>query len=430
MASEPERPIEKLLRDAARKRQDEAPAGFELHPATRRLLQGEVARQYARQERSAASGLGWLRRLSPGFRWGLAGAAVCALIAVVVIPSLTRDSEEQLLARNESSNTLKTRSVPAERTLSAPATPAPTLTDEGRSQISGTRSDLAARETDSAKFAAAAASRASAKSEKKADFEQATTGSAVAFPDKALSLPAPGAVSAKDNLPLASNFVSAQQTSPPANMFAGAAQNSTAPAPFPAMVAPSAAPASAALGGFNMDAAADSLTTKVQLVQRFVRSNPTTTYAVQNATGLEQRLLVSFQVEQNGAELRVKDEDGSVYRGYLQPAQGAGLRDSLAGLPQTAAAGRTALRKQANAPGSSLNSLPTQAQNYFFRVSGTNQTLRAPVLFTGSISNPPGSTQTPLSGAKISGRVRVGAQREFEVLALPVPAASKTGDGK
>ena len=43
MANEPERPIEKLLRDAAQKRRDEAGAPLELHSATRRLLQGEVA---------------------------------------------------------------------------------------------------------------------------------------------------------------------------------------------------------------------------------------------------------------------------------------------------------------------------------------------------------------------------------------------------
>ena len=41
-----ERPIEKLLRRAAQKRSDEAGAPPELHPANRRLLQAEVARQF------------------------------------------------------------------------------------------------------------------------------------------------------------------------------------------------------------------------------------------------------------------------------------------------------------------------------------------------------------------------------------------------
>ena len=50
MANEPERPIEKLLRAAAQKRRDEVGAPFELHPATRRLLQGEVARRFAKPQ--------------------------------------------------------------------------------------------------------------------------------------------------------------------------------------------------------------------------------------------------------------------------------------------------------------------------------------------------------------------------------------------
>jgi hypothetical protein len=54
-------------------------------------------------------------------------------------------------------------------------------------------------------------------------------------------------------------------------------------------------------------------------------------------------------------------------------------------------------------------------------VAGTNQTLKLPVLFSGSISNAPGYGLSPtqLSGARISGRVRVGTQREFEVQASP-----------
>jgi len=51
MANEPERPIETLLHAAAKKRRDEAGAPFELHPADRRVLQGEVARRFAKPER-------------------------------------------------------------------------------------------------------------------------------------------------------------------------------------------------------------------------------------------------------------------------------------------------------------------------------------------------------------------------------------------
>ena len=46
---EPERHIEKLLRGYAKKRREESGAPLELHPATRRLLQGEVARRASRK---------------------------------------------------------------------------------------------------------------------------------------------------------------------------------------------------------------------------------------------------------------------------------------------------------------------------------------------------------------------------------------------
>jgi hypothetical protein len=169
----------------------------------------------------------------------------------------------------------------------------------------------------------------------------------------------------------------------------------------------------------------DSLTSNLQLVQRFVRNSSSKLYSGQNAHAFEQGLLVSFQVEQNGAELRVKDDDGSVYVGYVQPAQASALRDSAKAFPATASAGKTANRKLADAP-----VLPGEsqaaAQNYYFRVAGTNRTLKVPVLFTGSISNPTatGSLPIELSGSHISGRVRVGTQREFEVLASPAPNQS------
>src|SRR5579863_6794140 len=45
---EPERDIEKTLRAYAKKRQEQAGAPAEMHPATRKLLQGEVARLRAK----------------------------------------------------------------------------------------------------------------------------------------------------------------------------------------------------------------------------------------------------------------------------------------------------------------------------------------------------------------------------------------------
>ena len=101
MANEPERPIEKLLRAAAKKRRDEAGAPFELHPATRRLLQGEVARKFAKAPRQARSFSERLGRWWPRFAWGAALFAVLGVAAWMLVPALRNGKPEALLARNE-----------------------------------------------------------------------------------------------------------------------------------------------------------------------------------------------------------------------------------------------------------------------------------------------------------------------------------------
>ncbi len=101
---EPERPIEKVLRAWGEKRREEA-EGLEIHPATRKLLQGEVARKYARSKASTGAPLlGWFRTLP---RWAWGAASVATLGACVTLIALKLNShEEQLgrLAQNEPSS--------------------------------------------------------------------------------------------------------------------------------------------------------------------------------------------------------------------------------------------------------------------------------------------------------------------------------------
>ena len=86
MANEPERPIETLLRAAAKKRRDEAGALFDLHPADRRLLQGEVARKFARLQPEPRSLAALLGQLWPRFAWGVGILAVLGLSVWLLLP--------------------------------------------------------------------------------------------------------------------------------------------------------------------------------------------------------------------------------------------------------------------------------------------------------------------------------------------------------
>src|SRR5438046_3022105 len=83
---EPDRNIEKQLEAYAEKRRREAGAPFEMHPATRRMLLGEVSRRKAKASRGESR----LTRLFTAHRSRLAFAAyvmaVLAVAAVLLLP--------------------------------------------------------------------------------------------------------------------------------------------------------------------------------------------------------------------------------------------------------------------------------------------------------------------------------------------------------
>src|SRR2546423_1782408 len=102
MSNEPERPIEKTLRACAKKRREEAGAPLELHPATRRLLQGEVARQFGRQARNPRAFSVFMAGIWPKAVLGVAVLAIIGLLAAILIPALNKSNPSTTLARNES----------------------------------------------------------------------------------------------------------------------------------------------------------------------------------------------------------------------------------------------------------------------------------------------------------------------------------------
>ena len=96
-----ERPIEKLLRRFARKRRDEAGAPLELHPATRRLLQGEVLRQFPKPPPAGGIGLAdWIAAVRR--RWIYATAAICVLLVASGLVILQRRPPELAANRPDS----------------------------------------------------------------------------------------------------------------------------------------------------------------------------------------------------------------------------------------------------------------------------------------------------------------------------------------
>jgi len=89
-----ERPIEKLLRGAAKDRSEQAGGAWELHPATRRLLHGEVVRCYPRKTAEAGSRWSW-NRLCPRLAWA---GGLSAVLAVALWAAWPESSEGPRLA--------------------------------------------------------------------------------------------------------------------------------------------------------------------------------------------------------------------------------------------------------------------------------------------------------------------------------------------
>src|SRR5579859_1229700 len=97
MASDPQPPIEKLLRDYAERRRAQDP--LPLHPATRRMLQAEVQRRYGGTKTQAGSFRGWpaLRTLG----WALAGMTCVGIATAIWVHGLRGPTQQALLAQHE-----------------------------------------------------------------------------------------------------------------------------------------------------------------------------------------------------------------------------------------------------------------------------------------------------------------------------------------
>ena len=149
-------------------------------------------------------------------------------------------------------------------------------------------------------------------------------------------------------------------------------------------------------------------------------------------------VLANFQVQQNGNAIRIVDADGSVYDGSLQPESAVAASRSP---PGTSAAPVTVLAQADQKKAAvGLEEEAQAAQNYFFRVSGMNQTLKQSVVFSGNLlayvnaaRNPPQSfgrsvggqlqpvftNQLPWRSSRIAGTAVISDTNHIEINATP-----------
>jgi hypothetical protein len=434
MANEPERPIERLLRATAKKRRDEAGAPLELHPATRRLLQGEAARKYPAAQRTRRSFFQGLGQLWPRFAWGVGMLAVLGVTVWLLVPMPGKNEPHALLAHKQPTplpgSPQEDLPLPAIAPAAAPAAPAPAaeanpqvvaFADTAPPAVRKPAPEVAVQPQPLPKdtFAAAPGGVASdklalaaapqlANREKSAEAEVAASSRMLApapattvngasasrfglVGQPASRAAAPAVPASPSSVTTASGLAAVVATDESAKLAIDRAdQPGFAYKSLPSVASANAPEPVAAAADGRLDSAvalrkeARSISTTQWFAQ--MPQSTKTKRSLDDKAAPAQPVLASFQVEQAGRELRIVDGDGSVYRGYLQLADAAHRRASAtAEAPAAARASRALGAVLEEKSKASLDADQPVPQTYFFRVTGTNRSLQKKVVFTGNL---------------------------------------------
>jgi hypothetical protein len=134
------------------------------------------------------------------------------------------------------------------------------------------------------------------------------------------------------------------------------------------------------LGLFAGSQAIDLATTEPQPLARGL-SAPTTRFAAARGTGAIKQVLTSFRVEQAGRELRVIDNDGSVYAG---PILGTNPATSVVQVSSALSDNVQTAGRQAGLGGNGAKSQTVGPT--VFQLIGTNKSLNRRLVFSGTLS--------------------------------------------
>jgi hypothetical protein len=139
------------------------------------------------------------------------------------------------------------------------------------------------------------------------------------------------------------------------------------------------------------------------------------------ASKLKQAISVlnTFQVQQNGDQIRVVDADGSTYTGKIEPATDA-MRQAF----KDKEVGSLAARSERDRPQQDNNN------QFYFRASGYNTSLKKPIVIEANYIATPAQAQAPNESptanqqqlpARIVGTAKVNGESPIEVDAASIP---------
>jgi hypothetical protein len=352
---ESERKIEKLLRAFAKKRREQAGDALPLHAVNRRLLQDEVRRRVPKPE-PRKSWWEQLVGLRPGLISGLCLIALVAVFAALLLPALSRAKNKGQLASKRAEET-QLRDLSSQPAAASPVSSADP-----------------------------ASGPAPPPDEFKVDHLKSNGEIRTASPGRE-NLPEPP----KAELSL---FFKSNRQAGDAEVTADTGRTRELPkslalSPAPTVATPALESDRAGLAGRVISATNGMVLSRRQSIDGFgaqsLKGDSTVAvgqrfaqvpHPLMKASSNSLPVLASFELIQNGGELRIVDGDGSIYDGALRQ-EGRILADSAVGgkVQSMSSLGVESADKQVQS-----------VQPLFFRVSGTNRTLNRNIVFAGELS--------------------------------------------
>jgi hypothetical protein len=386
--------IDDLLKRYVKKRREEAHADFELHPATRKLLQDEVGRVFEKNESETN------RPLFPAFwpRLALAGAFTAMLLVTVILLNTPQKSKTEFELSQAAKENISEMPAQAQRKMS----------DEKVLSL-----DASADKKELFKSERSVPSPASAPLAKSTREISSVSGVATTGGKGFLSEPTGRITSneiAKDqSLARQETVANSSKTFSDSVVTSelDALKTSTSTRAVGSSVAP-AAPASTAASFYAYKETQNRL--------RFVQQDLRAKYRQNFLSPAQPEILQSFEVSCVGNKVQLFDSDGSVYEGEILAAN-----DKL-GAEEA---------KQNKA----------QSADFAFRVAGTNQQIKRVVTFTGNfaVTNVNQAATKAVAGKAdnfqtgefarqsgitgnglIQGKVSIGGTNEFEIQATEI----------
>lgn len=359
MSSEPNRKIEDLLKRYAEQRKAASSADFEFHPATRNLLQGEVARTFGKTgtEKKKSS----LLLLWP--RLAIAGAFTAMLVFTVMM-------------LNKPQRELKVAQSPAEIVAPVPVQSRVVEVSKPDLDASADKAALPTLETAAVQTEPSANLFA-----KRDDALRSRTLSDETRSEVKLSEPIQPPVPAeRKSEALADKKIPAKSEA--AETFARATSVSGA-----TVAAAPQSPAAESPKYFFADAEAQN---RWQFVQQDSRAK----YRQNLLSPTQPKILQSFDLVRTGGKVRVIESDGSIYDGEI-----------LAAAQDKSVEKDSAISRDQNA-------------EFAFRATGTNQQLNRVVTFTGNFAFTELGALASAQIGTIQGKVSIGGTNQFEIRAL------------